>query len=65
MRESLDRRDLSTAGADLTSDLGLHQLPRHERDRLPDEIVKTTITHLRDDISNRHALLYDHRGVSF
>jgi hypothetical protein len=65
MRDSLDRCDLAVARTDLTGDLSLHDLPRDQRDRLTNEIVKTPITHTRNDISNRHALLYDHRGVSF
>ena len=37
-----------------------------QHDRLPHEVLKTPIAHLRHDISNRrHALTFDHRGVSF
>ena len=57
-------RDLAEPGADLRRDLALHQLAGDQRDRLADEILKPTITHLRDDIGNRHALTFGHRGVS-
>ena len=45
-------------------DLRLHQLARDQRDRLTHEILKPTIAHLRNDIGNRHALTFGHRGVS-
>jgi hypothetical protein len=63
MTEALPRRDLTPAGTNLSGDLRLHQLTRNADDRLPDEVIKTPITDLRNDINNRHALLYDHRGV--
>ena len=57
-------RYLSQPGADLIADLGVHDLAGDQRDRLPDEILKPPITHLRNDIGNRHALTFGHRGVS-
>ena len=62
MRQPRLRRDLAELRADLSADLGLHQLARNERDRLADEILKPTIAHLGDDIGNRHALTFGHRG---
>jgi hypothetical protein len=59
------RRHLAQLGTDLSADLGLHQLPGDQLDRLPHEILKPAIANLRDDIGDRHALTFGHRGVSF
>ena len=64
MRGPRIRRNLAQLGADLAADLALHQLTGDQRDRLPDEILKPTIHRLGDDIGNRHALTFGHRGVS-
>ncbi len=64
MRHTRLRRDLAEPRADLITDLGLHQLARDQRNRLPHEILKPTIAHLRNDLGNRHALTFGHRGVS-
>ena len=53
--------DLAERGADLLADLGFHQLADDQRDRVPDEVLKPTIAHLRDDIGNRHALSFGRR----
>ena len=63
MRQPRLGRDLAELRTDLSADLGFHQLTGNQRDRLPDEILKPTIAHLRDDIGNRHALTFGHRGV--
>ena len=64
MRHPRARRDLAEFRPNLRGDLRLHQLPRDQRDRLAHEILKPAITHLRNDIGNRHALTIGHRGVS-
>ena len=56
-------RDLTELRADLRRDLALHQLAGDQRHRLTHEILKPTVAHLRDDIANRHALTFGHRGV--
>ena len=48
----------------MAHDLALHQLASDQRHGLTNEILKPTITHLRNDISNRHPLTFGHRGVS-
>src|SRR5512142_2340419 len=65
MRQPRVGRDLAELRADLSTDLGLHQLTSDQHNRLADEILKPTIAHLRDDIGNRHPLTLGHRGVSF
>jgi hypothetical protein len=59
------RCDLAQLRADLSRNLGLHQLPGDQHDRLAHEILKAAIANLRDDISSRHPLTFGHRGVSF
>ena len=64
MRRAPLGRDLAELSTDLSRDLALHQLARDQHDRLPHEILKPAVAHLRHDISNRrHALTFDHRGV--
>ena len=63
MRHTCLGRDFAERGADLSRDLAFHQLAGDQRDRLPDEILKSTIHRLGDDIGNRHALTFGHRGV--
>jgi hypothetical protein len=41
MRDPRLGRDLTVLGADLSRDLGLHQLPSHDQHRLAHEILKT------------------------
>jgi hypothetical protein len=66
MRRPLIRRNLAELGADLSRDLRVHQLLRNQRDRFADEVLNTPVAHPRHNISNRrHALTFDHRGVSF
>ena len=64
MRQPHIRSDLPELGTDLSRDLSLHQLPRDQSDRLAHEILRPTITHLRNDIGNRHPSTIGHRGVS-
>jgi hypothetical protein len=64
VREPGLRRDLAELSTHLGRDLRLHQLPRHEDDRLAHDILKPPIPHLRNDIGNRHPLTFGHRGVS-
>jgi len=49
MRRAL-RAHLTAAGADLLTDLGLHQLPRHERDRVAQEVRMLIDQRLGDDL---------------
>ena len=53
MRGTGLRRNLAVPSTDLSGDLRLEQLTTDQRDRLPNEIVTTPVTHLRDDISAR------------
>jgi hypothetical protein len=62
MRQPRLGRDLAELRADLGADLGLHQLAGDQRDRLAHEILEPTVAHLGDDIGNRHALTFGHRG---
>jgi hypothetical protein len=64
MRDARLRRDLAQLSADLAADLTFHQLTRDQRHRLAHKILKLTIHRLRDDIANRHAVTFGHRGVS-
>jgi hypothetical protein len=57
-------RDLAELRPDLRGDLRVHHLAGDQRDRLAHEILKPTIHRLGDDIGNRHALTFGHRGVS-
>jgi arsenite-transporting ATPase len=44
----------------------LHRRGARGRDQLAHEVLQPAVAHLRDDIGNhRHALTFDHRGVSF
>jgi hypothetical protein len=65
MRHPRLRGNLSELRTNLRGDLGLHQLPRDQHDRVAHETLKPTIPNLRDDIGSRHPLTFDHRGVSF
>jgi hypothetical protein len=65
MRDPRLRTNLAELGANLARDLRLHDLARDQRDRLAHEVLQPTVHRLGDDISNRHALPFGHRGVSF
>lgn len=63
MRLPLLGRDLAEPRADLTRDLGLHQLAHKERDRALQKLVQITAARPGNDIRNRHALHFGHRGA--
>jgi len=56
-------RDLTTPGADLGADLGLHQLPSDHPNGLLKEVVVLIHQRLGDDLSHRHAPVLGHRGA--
>jgi hypothetical protein len=56
---------LTMRGTDELGDLRLHQLLRHQSDRLADHVAVLLAQHLPDDLLDRHPVPTGHRRPPF